>query len=88
MARFKYVGEGPKGEAQERAFDGGFGRCAVTVSTGDVLDYAGPVGVQHVTPDLEPYDADTRRQWDLVAEQLRIAAAREFGPGTPPSGGV
>ncbi len=88
MALFKYVGVGPKGEAQERTFDGGFGRTAVTVSTGDVLDYAGPVGMQHLSPDLEPYDADTRRQWELVAEQLRIAAARDFARGTPPSGGV
>jgi len=89
MATFKYVGEGPKGEAQERTFDGGFGRTAVTVSTGDVLYVAGPVGMQYaMNADLEPHDADTRRQVELLREQIRIADVRDYAAGTPPSGGI
>lgn len=71
MAEFKYVGE------DERTFDGGFGRGEVTVAPGDVFHFAGPVGMLHLTPDLEPADADTRRQVDLLAEQVRIADARD-----------
>ncbi len=82
MAYFEYLGK------EEHTFDGGFGRGPVTVATGDVLYYAGPVGTQHLSQDLKPHDIDTQRQWDLVAEQLRIADARDFAPGTPPSGGI
>jgi len=38
--------------------------------------------------DLVSHDADTRRQVELIREQVRIADARDFAPGTPPKGGV
>lgn len=71
MAEFKYVGE------EERTFDGGFGRGSVTVATGDVFHFAGPVGFVHLSGDLEPADADTKRQVDLLRDQTRIADARD-----------
>jgi hypothetical protein len=88
MATFLYVGVGPKGEAQERTFDGGFGRAAVTVATGDIFHFAGPVGFSHLSPDLKPYDADTAHQVTLLQEQVNLANARDYAAGTPKSGGI
>jgi len=85
MALFKYVGVGPKGEAQERTLDGGFGRGPVTVATGDVFFFAGPVGIPHLSQDLVPHDDDTGRQMALLQEQVNLANARDAA-GT--SGGI
>lgn len=86
MAEFKFVGVGPKGEAQERTFDTGFGR-SVTVSTGDVF-HTHLVGFQHLSPDLVPNDAPTRHQIQLLQESVDGANARDYAAGAAPQRGV
>jgi hypothetical protein len=86
VAHFKYVGVGPKGEAQERTFDAGIGHALVTVRTGDTLEIAGPAQMHHaMNVDLQPGDDATRRRVEFLREQVRIADSRA---GTPKSGGI
>jgi len=82
MATFVYQG------TEERTFDVGIGLAPTTVRTGDRVSIAGPAMLHHLTPDLVPDDADTRRQIELLREKVAIADARQFAPGTPPKGGI
>jgi hypothetical protein len=83
MATFMFVGD------EERTFETGIGRAPATVAGGVLLYIEGQVQMRHaMNADLVPHDADTRRQVELIREQVRIADARDFALGTPPKGVV